>query len=469
VSDYRIERDTLGEVKVPRKAYWGAQTQRAVENFAVSGLRLPLPFVRAQAIIKGAAARANGELGVLEAAVAEALVAAAEEIIAGRWGEQFVVDVFQAGAGTSQNMNVNEVLANRAEELLGGKVGEYRRVHPNDHANLGQSTNDTFHAALHISAYAEIRERLFPAAEELAAALEAKAREFDGVVKCGRTHLQDAVPIRLGQEFGGYAASVRAGRDRVAAAAEDFLELGLGGTAVGTGLNAAPGYRRLVISYVNEATGYEFHAAQDPFAGMQSLAGATALSGALRTLATTLIQIADDFRLLASGPRTGLGELRLPAVQPGSSAMPGKVNPVLAEMLDMVGYQVLGCDAAIVHASRAGQLELNVMMPVVAYNLLFAVEILAGGMRVFTERCVRGVAANEELCRRYAESSPALATALSPYIGYEKAAALAQEALRTGKTVRELAAEQGLIPEEELERVLDLRRMTSPPEEREGE
>ena len=467
MSDYRIERDTLGEVKVPRAAYWGAQTQRAVENFPISGLRLPPAFVRAQAIIKRAAARANVELGVLDDKVGGALVAAADEVIAGRWLEQFVVDVFQAGAGTSQNMNANEVLANRAEELLGGKLGEYAKVHPNDHANIGQSTNDTFHAAIHVSAFVALREQLLPAADALAAVLEEKARGFDDVVKCGRTHLQDAVPMRLGQEFGGYAASVRAGRTRVAATAEELKELCVGGTAVGTGLNAAPGYRALVIKYINEATGGEFRTAGNIFAGMQSLDGALALSGALRTLATSLVKIADDFRLLSSGPRAGLRELKLPAVQPGSSAMPGKVNPVMAEMLDMVCFQVLGCDAVVAHAARSGQLEINVMMPVVAYNLLHAIEILSRGMEAFAERCVAGVEADAEVCRRYADSSPALATALIPHIGYRRAAELAQRALRENKSVRELAAEEGILEAAKLEDTLDVRKMTIPPEDRE--
>jgi fumarate hydratase class II len=461
---YRIERDTLGEVRVPADAYWGAQTQRAVENFPVSGLRLPPSFVRAQAVIKRAAAQANVELGVLEAKVGEALVAAAEEVMAGRWLEQFVVDVFQAGAGTSQNMNMNEVLANRAEEMLGGKLGEYRLVHPHDHANLGQSTNDTVHAAIHVSAYVAIRERLLPAADGLAAALGRKASEFDGVVKCGRTHLQDAVPMRLGQEFGAYAAMVRAGRARVANAAEELRDLSLGGTAVGTGLNAAPGYRDLVVAYVNEATGYEFRGAADIFAGMQSLAGAVSASGALRALATDLIKIADDLRLLSSGPRAGFREIRLPAVQPGSSIMPGKVNPVMAEMLDMVCFHVMGCDATIAHAARAGQLEINVMMPVAAYNLLLAVEILARGMDAFTERCVRGIEADAETCRRYAESSTSLATALSPYIGYGRAAALAQRALREHKTILEMATELAVLDPEELRKILNIRKMTFPPE-----
>jgi fumarate hydratase class II len=465
--DYRIEGDTLGEVKVPREAYWGAETQRAVENFPVSGLRLPASFVRAQAVVKRAAAKANVELGALDKEIGGALVAAAEEVMAGRWHEQFVVDVFQAGAGTSQNMNANEVLANRAEELLGGKVGEYAKVRPHDHANLGQSTNDTFHAALHISAFLVVRERLLPAAEALAAALEAKAREFDDVVKCGRTHLQDAVPMRLGQEFGGYASSVRAGRNRVAAAAEELRELALGGTAVGTGLNAPRGYKRLAIKYVNEATGGGFRAAADAFAAMQSLDAAVAVSGAATALATSLARIADDFRLLSSGPRAGLAELRLPAVQPGSSIMPGKVNPVMAEMLDMVCFQAFGCGAAVVHAARAGQLELNVMMPVAAYNLLFALDLLAAGMTAFAERCVRGVEADRELCRRYAESSPALATALSPFVGYERAAELARRALRESRSVRELAAEEGIVDKDVLERALDVRKMTFPPEERE--
>jgi fumarate hydratase class II len=460
---YRTERDTLGEVRVPHQAYYGAQTQRAVENFPVSGLRLTAAFVRAQAIIKSAAAKANMAAGALDKKVGEALVTAAEEIMAGKFATQFVVDVFQAGAGTSQNMNVNEVLANRASELLGGQRGVYDRVHPNDHANMAQSTNDTIHAAIHIAAVCEIHDRLLPAAVRLTHALEAKSREFDHVIKAGRTHLQDAAPVRLGQEFGAYASMVRLGQRRIAAACDGLKPLCIGGTAVGTGLNTDPNYRKRVLSHINAATRHAFTSAENLFEAMQSIDAVVEMAGALRVLVTSLLKIADDLRLLGSGPRTGLAEIRLPAVQPGSSIMPGKVNPVLAEMLNMVCFHCLGCDAAIVSAAQAGQLELNVMMPVIAYNLLQEIAILAGGVEAFTARCVEGIEVNEEACRASAERSLALATALSPAIGYEKAAKLAQEALETGTPVRELTRAKKLLDEDRLNRLLDLRRMTEDP------
>ncbi|MBU0716838.1 MAG: aspartate ammonia-lyase [Planctomycetes bacterium] len=461
--EYRTEHDTLGEVKVPRDAYYGAQTQRAVENFPVSGLRLPVPFVRAQAIIKRAAARANLAAGSLDREIGEALVAAAEEVMEGRFDDQFVVDAFQAGAGTSQNMNINEILANRANELLGGELGVYDRVHPNDHANMAQSTNDTIHAAIHIAAVCEIRERLSPEVGRLAEALEHKAIEFDHIVKAGRTHLQDAAPMRLGQEFGAYARMVRLGQMRIAAACESLMPLCIGGTAVGTGLNTSPGYRKNAIAQINEATGYTFTSADNLFEAMQGMDAVVETAGALRVLVTSLRKIADDLRLLGSGPRTGLAEIRLPAVQPGSSIMPGKVNPVMAEMLNMVCFQCLGCDTAIVSAAQAGQLELNVMMPVIAYNLLQEIAILTRGLAAFTSRCIEGIEANEEVCQANAERSPAVATALNPAIGYEEAAKLAKEALAKGVPVRDLAREKKLLDERQLAKLLDLRRMTEDP------
>ncbi|MFH1417560.1 MAG: class II fumarate hydratase [Planctomycetota bacterium] len=459
----RNEHDTLGKVKVPRDAYYGAQTQRAVENFAVSGLRLPAEFVRAQAVIKRAAAKANMTAGSLERKIGKALVAAADEIMEGKFVDQFVVDVFQAGAGTSQNMNINEVLANRANELLGGERGVYDLVHPNDHANMAQSTNDTIHAAIHIAAVCEIHDRLSPAAGRLATALEKKAAEFDHIIKAGRTHLQDAAPVRLGQEFGAYASMIRQGQRRIEAACDGLKPLCIGGTAVGTGLNTDPEYRTRVLTHINEATGHTFTSADNLFEAMQGMDAVVEMAGALRVLVTSLRKIADDLRLLASGPRSGLAEIRLPAVQPGSSIMPGKVNPVMAEMLNMVCFHCLGCDAAIVSAAQAGQLELNVMMPVIAYNLLEEIAILAGAIEAFTCRCVDGIEANEEACRAGAERSLALATALNPAMGYDAAAKLAQEALRTNTSIRELARAKKVLDEDQLDKLLDLRRMTEDP------
>ena len=465
MGSFRVERDTLGEVKVPEGSYYGAQTQRAVENFPISGLRLQPEFIKAQAIVKRAAAKANMKAGVLDEAVGKALVAAAEEVIAGRFADQFVIDVFQAGAGTSQNMNMNEVLANRAEEILGGKRGQYRRVHANDHANMAQSTNDTIHSAIHVAAVMEIRARLLPSMERLEASLSRKAEEFVGIVKCGRTHLQDAVPMSLGQEFSGYAAMLELDRARIERALLSMSELCIGGTAVGTGLNAPPHYRKWVITYINEASGHTFKSAQNLFEAMQSMDAAVDLSGVLRVLATSVRKIADDFRLLGSGPRTGLGELILPAVQPGSSIMPGKVNPVLAEMVNMVCFQVMGCDTAIVTAAQAGQLELNVMMPVSGYNLLLAIGILASAMDAFRVRCVEGTQAAADVCRLNAEKSTALATALSPYIGYHRGAELAQLALKENVLIRELAKSERVLSDTELDRILALARLTVDPEE----
>jgi len=456
----RIERDTLGEVEVPAEAYYGAQTQRAIENFKVSGILLQPDFVRAQAIIKRAAAMANAEAGRLDKDISGAIIKAADEIIAGKFANQFVVDVFQAGAGTSQNMNINEVLANRANEILGGKIGEYKPIHPNDHVNMSQSTNDTIHAAIHIAAYIKTQKRLLPAIRRLEKALRSKAGEFDDVLKTGRTHLQDAVPIRLGQEFGAYATMIGNGYRRISQAGEGLRELAIGGTAVGTGLNASPNYKANVTKYISEATGYKFTAAADMFEAMQSFDTVVEAAGALRVLATGLKKIADDFRLMFSGPRTGLAEIQLPAVQPGSSIMPGKVNPVMAEMLNMVCFQVMGCDATIVQAAQAGQLELNVMMPVIGYNLLLEIEILAGGIESFTERGVTGIKANVETCRRYAELSPALATALNSVIGYNKAAEIAKEALQKDVTIRELVSSKNIIDKNKLADILNIRKMT---------
>jgi len=460
---FRIEKDTLGEVRVPKDAYYGAQTQRAVENFPISGLRLQPAFIRAQAIIKRAAAHANIAAGKLDKAIGNALIQTADEIVSGKLLDQFVVDVYQAGAGTSQNMNMNEVLANRAIEILGGNRGDYAIVHPNDHANMAQSTNDTIPTAIHIAVVEETHHTLFPALNVLQSALKEKSRTFDGIVKSGRTHLQDAVPIRLGQEFSGYARMIELGAERITRSLDGLLELGIGGTAVGTGLNTDPEYRDRVIEDINRSTGLNFRRAENLFEAMQGMDAVVEFSGAIRTVATSLTKIADDLRLLSSGPTTGLNEIQLPVVQPGSSIMPGKVNPVLAEMMNMVCYQVFGCDTAILHAARSSQLELNVMMPVIAYNVLFAIEILSNGITAFTEKCVVGIKANPEVCEGYVEKNPALATALNPYIGYQKAAELAKRSIEEKTSIRELVLREKLMDETQLSKILDYRRMTEIP------
>ncbi len=456
----RLEHDALGEKAVPADAYYGIQTLRAVENFPVSGLTAHPAFIVATAQVKLAAARANVALGRLDPAIGGAIAAAAQEVVGGRWHDQFVVDVYQAGAGTSHHMNANEVLANRALELLGEPRGAYGRVHPNDHVNLGQSTNDVFPAAMRLAALSLVRP-LLHALGKLEEALRGCSERFDEVVKAGRTHLQDATPIRLGQEFGGYATAVGAHQALLREACRALRALGLGGTAVGTGLNSRPEYRRLVVEDLAGLTGEDLSPA-DPFDAMQSLRPFAGLSGALRSLALDLIRICNDLRLLASGPRTGLAEIVLPSVQPGSSIMPGKINPVMAEMLNMVCFQVIGYDLTVAMAVQAGQLELNVMMPVVAHSLFQSLTLLARGILAFTVRCVAGIQADAERCRRYAEETVALATALSPRIGYERAAALAKESWRTGRPVRELALAQQILAPAELEELLDLRRLTEP-------
>jgi aspartate ammonia-lyase len=457
----RSERDSLGERAVPAEAYFGVQTVRALENFPISGLRAHPALIVATAQVKLAAAQANVALGRLSPTTGNAIAAAAREVMGGRWHDQFVVDVYQAGAGTSHNMNANEVLANRALELLGEARGRYAVVHPNDHVNLAQSTNDVFPTAMRLAALARLHS-LLQALDGLENALSERARLFDGIVKAGRTHLQDATPIRLGQEFGGYATAVAAHLAAIAETRQALRSVGLGGTAVGTGMNSHPDYRRLVIARLSEVTGEPLAAAPDPFDAMQSMRPFAAVSGALRTLCLDLVRICNDLRLLASGPRTGLAEISLPAVQPGSSIMPGKVNPVMAEMLTMVCFQVIGHDVTIAMATQAGQLELNVMMPVIAHALLQSLDILAHGIAAFTSRCVTGIQADAERCRRYAEETVALATALTPRIGYERAAALAGEAWKSGRSVRDVAAAQGLLTPAELGDLLDPRRLTEP-------
>lgn len=449
---YRTERDTLGDVQVPADALYGAQTQRAVENFPVSGMVAQPALIRATAWIKKAAARANQDLGRLPADRAQAIIQAADEVISGKWNGQFVVDVFQAGAGTSHNMNTNEVIASRAAELL-GSPGDRSLVNANDHVNMGQSTNDIMPTAIRLAALTLLQE-LYPAVHDLADALQEKSVEFADILKSGRTHLQDAVPIRLGQEFGAYARTVRRCARRISAGEESLRELGIGGSAVGTGLNAGREYRELTVRYLREETGFDLISSVDLVEAMQNMDPFLELSGNLRLLAVALTRIANDFRLLASGPNTGLDEIRLPAVQPGSSIMPGKINPAMAEMLNQACYHVLGNDQAILLGVQAGQLELNVMMPMIGHNLFEQLRVLTGAINAFTRKCVHGIQPNHERLRYYLDRTLGLATALNPYIGYANAAAVAKEAQATGRSIRELVAEKGLLTPEELDRVL---------------
>jgi aspartate ammonia-lyase len=457
----RVEKDSLGEKAIPGNAYYGIQTARALENFPISGLRPKAAYVDATVQVKKAAAIVNKALGLLDARQADAIIGAADEVLGGALREWFVVDVYQAGAGTSHNMNVNEVLANRAAELLGGAKGEYSLVHPNDHVNMSQSTNDVCPTAIRIGAL-QLLAPLQLALEGAERSLTRKAHDFDGIIKAGRTHLTDAVPIRLGQEFGAWATNLRKHRTAIELAASACLELGIGGTAAGTGLNAHPRYREMMIEQLSRQLSLRFRPAEDYFEAMQSLRPLVELSGALRNLAQDLIRIANDIRLLASGPRTGLAEIDLRPVQPGSSIMPGKVNPVIFEMMDMVCFQVIGCDTTVLIAAQAGQLELNVMMPVVAYNLLHELEILGNAVAVFDRLGVSDITANEDRCRKYAEESLSTVTVLNPHIGYAQSAELAKEALATGKSLRQLVRERGLLPKEKLDEVFDLRKMTEP-------
>jgi fumarate hydratase class II len=460
MSDYRIEKDSLGEIQVPAGALYGAQTQRAVQNFPISGMRPYPAFVWAQTLIKRAAAEVNRDLGLLEPRLADAIIKAADEVLRGEHRDQFVVDPFQAGAGTSHNMNVNEVLANRANQLLGVDLADKSKpVSPNDHVNMAQSTNDTIPTAIRLGVLWRLDE-LLDVIDRLAEALQRKAEEFDGVVKSGRTHLQDAVPVRLGQEFGGYAQAVRNDRERIATAADRLRRLGIGGTATGTGLNAHPEYHQRMVHKLSELAGFPLRSSGNLFESMQSMADPVDFSGALRTLCVTLIRIANDFRLLASGPATGLDEIRLPAVQPGSSIMPGKVNPVLAEMLDMACFHVMGNDLAVTLASQAGQLELNVMMPIIAHNLFEMEHVLIGAISAFTTKCVVGITANTEKATGWLAKNAILVTALNPVIGYLKGAEVAKEAMATGKTIREVVLEKGYLPAERLDELLNVRAMT---------
>jgi aspartate ammonia-lyase len=490
MAEMREEKDSLGVVEVPAGAMYGAQTQRAVENYPISGMRAAPALIRAIGMVKKAAAEANGELGVVSKERAEAIARAAEEVIEGKWDTEFVVDVFQAGAGVSFHMNANEVVANRANQLMArGKVrgedktnteildfvqnddtnselgiaaaalGKYEWVHPNDHVNYGQSTNDVFPTAMRLGTLLAL-EGLYPVLDGLAEGFALKAREFDGVVKSGRTHMQDATPIRLGQEFAAYGVAIGKAKESIARAAEGLRELGLGGSAVGTGINTHPEYRGLAIAKLEGISGQRLRAAKDMRWAMQSCGPMAEVSAALRGLALEVIRIANDLRLMASGPNTGFNEIALPSLQPGSSIMPGKINPVLAELAAMVGFQVVGNDMAVAMAVQAGQLELNVMMPTMAYNVLQSVSILTNALRELDTRCVRGITANVARCEFYAQSTVALATALNPYIGYAKAAELVKESVATGRSVIEIARERGVLREEQIREILDVGKMT---------
>jgi len=460
MTDTRIEKDSLGPVEVPARAYYGAQTERARQNFPVSGLRFPRRFLAALGMVKGEAAKVNADLEIVPRHLAEAIHRAAEEIVAGKLDEHFPLDIFQTGSGTSTNMNANEVIANRAAELLGGQLGRKDLVHPNDHVNAGQSSNDVIPTAIHLSAYLAVVEDLEPALDRLAVALEKRAAEFDDVVKIGRTHLQDAVPVRLGQEFSGYAQQVRNGIERLAGVKPRLAQLALGGTAAGTGLNAPPGFADAVIARIAARTGQPFVPAPNKFEALAAKDACVETSGVLKTIAASLAKIANDLRWLASGPRAGLSEIQLPSLQPGSSIMPGKVNPVIPEMVLMVAAQVVGNDAAITVCGMGGNFELNVMMPVIAYDLLQSIGILAAASRLLAERCVEGVVADRERVREMVERSLMMVTALVPKIGYDAAAQIAKEAYASGRTVRELCLDKRLLPPEELDEILDPRQMT---------
>jgi fumarate hydratase class II len=455
----RLERDTMGELPVPANAYYGVQTARAIENFPISSLRIPRAMIRAMGLIKRAAASVNHSLKLLDKKPADAIIRAATEVVEGHLDAEFPVDIFQTGSGTSTNMNTNEVISNRATEILGGARGS-KLVHPNDHVNLGQSSNDVIPTAIHIAASETIQRQLIPALTQLHKALNGKAREFDKIVKIGRTHLQDATPVRLGQEFGGYARQIELGIARMKRAQAALSEVALGGTAVGTGLNCHPKFAAKVMAIISKETGCVFQEAVNHFEGQSAQDSLVEASGALRTLAVSLMKIANDIRWLGSGPRCGLGEINLPETQPGSSIMPGKVNPVIAESVTMVCAQVIGNDVTITVGGQAANFELIVMLPVMAYNLLQSIELLATASTNFAAKCITGIKANEERCKSLIEESLAMCTALAPVIGYEAAAKLAKDAYKSGKTVREVAREQNVLPEKRLTQLLDPWRMT---------
>jgi len=457
----RTEKDSLGLKDVPSDAYYGIQTARAVENYPISGLHAHVALIRAIAMIKEAAAEANRDLGLVDEKTANAIIKAAKEIQDGKWHEHFVVDVYQAGAGVSFHMNTNEVIANRASQLLGGTLGEYKHAHPNDHVNYGQSTNDVFPTAMRLATLLELQ-RLYAALDALAIELDNKGAEFHDILKSGRTHLMDAVPMRLGQEFTAYAGGIRRAQRSIQEQGELLREVGLGGSAVGTGLNTHPDYREKAVANLARISGEKLVSVDDMRYAMQSNLAMSSVSSALRNLALEMIRISNDLRLLSSGPNTGLAEINLPALQPGSSIMPGKINPVMAELAAMVSFQVVGFDTAVALAVQAGQLELNVMMPTMAHSVLTSITIMTNMLRQLTEFCIKGITANEKRCEFYAQSTVSLATALNPYIGYAKAAEIAKESVATGKTIIEIARSKGYLNEEQINEILDPARMTQP-------
>jgi aspartate ammonia-lyase len=461
MSEVRKEKDSLGFVEVPARAYYGAQTARAVENYPISGMRAHPHLIRAFGMVKRAAAEANRELGLVDDRRAAAIIQAAQEVIDGKWNSEFVVDVFQAGAGVSFHMNTNEVIANRANEILGGNLGDYTHVHPNDHVNYGQSTNDVFPTGMRLATLLNL-ETLYPVLDALAATFAAKAKEFDGIMKSGRTHMQDAVPIRLGQEFAAYGLAIEKGKKFLQQASESLRELGLGGSAVGTGINTHPDYRVKAIANLARISGQQLVPAEDMRWAMQSNVCMAEVSAALRGIALEVIRISNDIRLLSSGPNTGFAEIYLPSLQPGSSIMPGKINPVMPELAAMVSFQVIGNDTAVSYAVQGGQLELNVMMPTMAYSVLQSITILANMLHQFDHRCVAGITANAERCNFYAQSTVSLATALNPYIGYAKAAEIVKESVATGESIISIARKKKLLSDEQIAEILDPVRMTEP-------
>ena len=457
----REEKDSLGTKQIPAHVYYGIQTARAVENYPISGMRAHPTLIRAFGMVKEAAAEANRDLGLMEKEIAEAIVNAAKEVQQGRWNNEFVVDVFQAGAGVSFHMNANEVIANRAVEILGGTLGDYSKVHPNDHVNYGQSTNDVFPTGMRLATLLEL-EKLYPVLDSLVAALNKKGKEFHDILKSGRTHMQDAVPMRLGQEFAAYAGAISRAKDSIHSAAELLRELGLGGSAVGTGINTHPDYREKAIHNLARISRQKLVPVDDMRYAMQSNLAMAGVSSALRNLSLEVIRISNDLRLLASGPNTGFAEINLPALQPGSSIMPGKINPVIPELAAMVSFQVVGNDVAVALAVQAGQLELNVMMPTVSYSVLQSITILTNMLGQFTDKCIAGITANDKRCNFYVQATVSLATALNPYIGYAKAAEIAKEAVATGRSIIEIAREKKLLSEKDIAEILDPVRMTEP-------
>ncbi len=452
---FREETDTMGTIRVPSSAYFGPQTQRAVENFSISGLKLPLAFINALALIKKCSASVNFELGLLDKNIFQPILEASREVMDGKYDDQFVVDVFQTGSGTSTNMNMNEVIASRANEIITGKKGGKYPVHPNDHVNMGQSSNDVIPSTIHISALMSIKQHLIPSLDFLHKTLLRKKAEFDDIEKIGRTHLQDAVPMTLGQEFSGYARQVELGVRRIMAVEERLAELALGGTAVGTGINTHPEFGARIVSLISEETKLPFKKAKNHFEAQAAQDAAVETSGALKTIAVSLVKIANDIRWLASGPRCGLGEISVPPLQPGSSIMPGKINPVIPEVVIQVAAQVIGNDTTIMLGGQAGNFELNVMLPVIAYNLLQSITLLASASELFAEKCLSGVLANREKCAAYIEQSLALATGLVPHIGYDRAADIAKKAHETGKTIWEIARKEDVLPESVLARIFN--------------